>query len=69
MPKENGHYIVFNGVKVFISYFMVEIGDLAFVDSPKKFQVTHWQPLPEPPVNYLNKHGVNLDCVSPLFLI
>lgn len=49
MPKENGHYIVFNGVNVFISYFMVEMDELAFVDSPNDFPVTHWQPLPEPP--------------------
>ena len=41
MPKENGHYIVFNGVKVFVSYFMSEMDELAFVDSPKRFPVTH----------------------------
>lgn len=48
-PQENGYYIVFNGVKVFSSYFMKELDDMAFVDTPKKHPVTHWQPFPNPP--------------------
>lgn len=49
LPQENGHYIVFNGVQVFSSYFMKELDDMAFVDTPKNHPVTHWQTFPNPP--------------------